>query len=118
MVSSFHSMAVPILTKQVTGHQTLRVSSQLKRAAARLTWPELNAHFGTPQDLLDLSMALHSRGMYLMVDVVGHFKGTLEHGLIQTGRKSRWCFLQCRVSTRKTVRSVRLGRRLSPFCVS
>lgn len=31
---------------------------------------ELNHHFGTPQDLLDLSQALHNRGMYLMVDVV------------------------------------------------
>ncbi|RMJ23802.1 hypothetical protein PHISP_05323 [Aspergillus sp. HF37] len=30
----------------------------------------LNSHFGTRQDLLDLSDALHSRGMYLMLDVV------------------------------------------------
>lgn len=40
--------------------------------------PELNAHFGTPQDLLDLSTALHSRGMYLMVDVVSLLQSTLD----------------------------------------
>ncbi|RJE20282.1 hypothetical protein PHISCL_07391, partial [Aspergillus sclerotialis] len=37
-------------------------------------WPKdlysLNAHFGTHQDLLDLSGALHKRGMYLMMDTV------------------------------------------------
>ncbi|KAL4924085.1 alpha-amylase [Aspergillus undulatus] len=37
-------------------------------------WPldlnSLNSHFGTHQDLLDLSDALHSRGMYLMMDTV------------------------------------------------
>lgn len=34
----------------------------------------LNEHFGTEQDLKDLSQALHDRGMYLMVDVVtNHF---------------------------------------------
>ncbi|KAI0876868.1 alpha-amylase [Hypoxylon argillaceum] len=34
----------------------------------------LNAHFGTAADLQALSAALHSRGMYLMVDVVvNHF---------------------------------------------
>ncbi|KAB8220203.1 glycoside hydrolase superfamily [Aspergillus novoparasiticus] len=37
-------------------------------------WPldlySLNSHFGTHQDLLDLSEALHSRGMYLMMDTV------------------------------------------------
>ncbi|KAL4862852.1 hypothetical protein BDV12DRAFT_206909 [Aspergillus spectabilis] len=37
-------------------------------------WPldlySLNSHFGTHQDLLDLSDAIHSRGMYLMVDTV------------------------------------------------
>ncbi len=31
---------------------------------------EINDHFGTSQDLIDLSAALHARGMYLMVDVV------------------------------------------------
>ncbi|RDW87069.1 alpha-amylase [Aspergillus mulundensis] len=37
-------------------------------------WPlnlyNLNDHFGTHQDLLDLSDALHDRGMYLMMDTV------------------------------------------------
>ena len=34
----------------------------------------LNPNFGTPDDLKDLSNALHARGMYLMVDVVvNHF---------------------------------------------
>ena len=37
-------------------------------------WPldlySLNSHFGTHQDLLDLSKALHDRGMYLMMDTV------------------------------------------------
>lgn len=37
-------------------------------------WPvdlhSLNAHFGTKRDLLDLSDALHARGMYLMMDTV------------------------------------------------
>ncbi|RAL02188.1 alpha-amylase [Aspergillus ibericus CBS 121593] len=37
-------------------------------------WPldlySLNSHFGTHQDLLDLSDALHDRGMYLMMDTV------------------------------------------------
>ncbi|KAJ5158950.1 Alpha-amylase [Penicillium coprophilum] len=37
-------------------------------------WPlnlnNLNSHFGTHQDLLDLSAAVHSRGMYLMMDTV------------------------------------------------
>ncbi|QSS61847.1 alpha-amylase AmyA [Histoplasma capsulatum] len=31
---------------------------------------QLNPHFGTRQDLLDLARELHSRGMYLMVDIV------------------------------------------------
>ncbi|OCF59966.1 hypothetical protein L486_02639 [Kwoniella mangroviensis CBS 10435] len=36
---------------------------------------ELNKHFGTAQDLLDLSAAIHVRGMYLMVDVVANHVG-------------------------------------------
>ncbi|KIR63793.1 alpha-amylase [Cryptococcus bacillisporus CA1873] len=40
---------------------------------------ELNHHFGTAQDLLDLSQALHDRGMYLMVDVVANHVGTQDH---------------------------------------
>ncbi|KAI8629132.1 alpha-amylase [Xylariaceae sp. FL1651] len=35
----------------------------------------LNAHFGTADDLKNLSAALHSRGMYLMVDVVTNHYG-------------------------------------------
>ena len=40
----------------------------------------LNDHFGTEQNLLDLSAALHSRGMYLMVDVVTNHMGYLGCG--------------------------------------
>ncbi|ORY31951.1 glycoside hydrolase superfamily [Naematelia encephala] len=36
---------------------------------------KLNPHFGTSQDLKDLSEALHARGMYLMVDVVVNHVG-------------------------------------------
>ncbi|ODO01867.1 hypothetical protein L198_02595 [Cryptococcus wingfieldii CBS 7118] len=36
---------------------------------------QLNKHFGTPEDLRDLSEALHKRGMYLMVDVVANHVG-------------------------------------------
>jgi alpha-amylase len=36
-----------------------------------LIFVELNPYFGTMKDLQDLSLALHQRGMYLMVDVVG-----------------------------------------------
>ncbi|OCF41740.1 hypothetical protein I317_04444 [Kwoniella heveanensis CBS 569] len=36
---------------------------------------ELNPHFGTANDLKDLSAALHARGMYLMVDVVANHVG-------------------------------------------
>ncbi|KAF7367485.1 Alpha-amylase [Mycena sanguinolenta] len=41
-------------------------------------WPEnlyaLNSNFGTEQDLIDLITACHSRGMYLMLDIViNHF---------------------------------------------
>jgi len=31
---------------------------------------QLNSHFGTDADLRELTSALHSRGMYLMVDIV------------------------------------------------
>lgn len=37
----------------------------------------LNEHFGTDQDLKDLSSALHARGMYLMVDVVTNHFGSV-----------------------------------------
>ncbi|WRT63429.1 uncharacterized protein IL334_000334 [Kwoniella shivajii] len=36
---------------------------------------ELNRRFGTPEDLIDLSAAIHARGMYLMVDVVTNHVG-------------------------------------------
>ncbi|KAK3677472.1 hypothetical protein LTR37_021527 [Vermiconidia calcicola] len=36
---------------------------------------EINSHFGTADDLRALSRALHSRGMYLMVDVVVNHNG-------------------------------------------
>jgi alpha-amylase len=32
----------------------------------------MNPHFGTAQDLKDLSAALHQRGMYLMLDVIAN----------------------------------------------
>lgn len=35
-----------------------------------LNFDNLNSHFGSHQDLLDLSAAVHSRGMYLMMDTV------------------------------------------------
>jgi alpha-amylase len=35
----------------------------------------INSNFGTPSDLQALSSALHSRGMYLMVDVVTNHMG-------------------------------------------
>lgn len=56
--------------------------SQVSHSAGFQSWltdlAELNAHFGTPRDLLDLSNALHARGMYLMVDVVSllHYSPT------------------------------------------
>lgn len=40
----------------------------------------LNSHFGTEADLLDLSAALHGRGMHLMVDVVTNHMGYLGCG--------------------------------------
>lgn len=36
---------------------------------------EVNANYGTAQDLRDLANALHARGMYLMVDVVANHMG-------------------------------------------
>jgi len=41
----------------------------------------LNSHFGSAADLNDLSSALHSRGMYLMVDVVVNHNGYNGDGL-------------------------------------
>jgi alpha-amylase len=39
---------------------------------------ELNARFGTRQDLLDLIAAAHARGMYVMVDVVANHIGPVD----------------------------------------
>jgi alpha-amylase len=41
---------------------------------------ELNSNFGTKDDLINLSAALHSRGMYLMVDVVTNHMGYVGRG--------------------------------------
>ncbi|KAI0533916.1 alpha-amylase [Xylaria digitata] len=43
----------------------------------------LNSHFGTPDDLKQLSSALHARGMYLMVDVVvNHYAANMAPGSV------------------------------------
>ncbi|OAX80092.1 hypothetical protein ACJ72_05585 [Emergomyces africanus] len=41
---------------------------------------QVNHHFGTREDLLDLSKALHDRGMYLMVDVVINNMAAITNG--------------------------------------
>jgi alpha-amylase len=46
---------------------------------------ELNPHFGTKQDLVDLSNALHRRGMYLMVDVVANHVGAVSKATFLPG---------------------------------
>jgi alpha-amylase len=47
-------------------------------------WPdniyELNDRFGSREDLLDLGKALHSRGMYLMVDIVVNNMAAITNG--------------------------------------
>lgn len=40
----------------------------------------MNSNFGTEDDLIALSAALHQRGMYLMVDVVTNHMGYLGCG--------------------------------------
>lgn len=40
----------------------------------------VNSNFGTEDDLIALSAALHSRGMYLMVDIVTNHMGYLGCG--------------------------------------
>lgn len=43
----------------------------------------LNSHFGTTDDLKQLSKALHDRGMYLMVDVVvNHYGANMAPGSV------------------------------------
>lgn len=47
-------------------------------------WPlnlyNLNAHFGSAEDLLELSDAIHSRGMYLMMDTVINNMASITNG--------------------------------------
>ncbi|PYI01032.1 alpha-amylase AmyA [Aspergillus sclerotiicarbonarius CBS 121057] len=64
------------------GFDAVMISPIIKNIEGRVSygeayhgyWPQdlysLNPHFGTKQDLLDLSKALHDRGMYLMMDTV------------------------------------------------
>jgi alpha-amylase len=67
---------------QGMGFDAVMISPVVKNVEGRVSYGEayhgywqtdlysLNSHFGTRQDLLDLSDALHSRGMYLMLDVM------------------------------------------------
>lgn len=67
---------------QGMGFDAVMISPIMKNVQGRVSygeayhgyWPldlyTLNSHFGTHQDLLDLSDALHSRDMYLMMDTV------------------------------------------------
>ena len=67
---------------QGMGFDAVMISPIVENVAGRVSygeayhgyWPldlySLNSHFGTHQDLLDLSNALHDRGMYLMMDTV------------------------------------------------
>lgn len=67
---------------QGMGFDAVMISPIIKNIDGRVSygeayhgyWPldiyDLNSHFGTSQDLLDLSKALHARGMYLMMDTV------------------------------------------------
>lgn len=48
-------------------------------------WKNLNGHFGTAADLKDLSNALHSRGMYLMVDVAVNHAAALSQDTSNAG---------------------------------
>jgi alpha-amylase len=67
---------------QGMGFDAVMISPIIKNIDGRVSygeayhgyWPldiyDVNSHFGTSQDLLDLSDALHARGMYLMMDTV------------------------------------------------
>ncbi|KAJ5690457.1 glycoside hydrolase superfamily [Penicillium macrosclerotiorum] len=67
---------------QGMGFDAVMISPIIENIAGRASygeayhgyWPldlySLNSHFGTSQDLLSLSEALHSRGMYLLMDTV------------------------------------------------
>lgn len=70
----FDSIWISPITKNIDG-------STGQGEAYHGYWPvdlyNLNEHFGTSDDLKELSAALHKRGMYLMVDVVvNHFAAT------------------------------------------
>ncbi|EAW12376.1 alpha-amylase [Aspergillus clavatus NRRL 1] len=67
---------------QGMGFDAVMISPVIKNVEGRVEygeayhgyWPidlyELNPHFGTEQDLLDLSAAVHKRGMFLMMDTI------------------------------------------------
>ncbi|KAL2812802.1 glycoside hydrolase superfamily [Aspergillus cavernicola] len=67
---------------QGMGFDAVMISPIIKNIEERISYGEayhgywaqdmysLNLHFGTRQDLLDLSQALHDRGMFLMMDTV------------------------------------------------
>lgn len=95
--SRFH-IAFLADNSQVTGPRTclvrlhpLSISRGLGRGGQpdiltdRLLCTELNPHFGTKQDLVDLSNALHRRGMYLMVDVVANHVGAVSKATFLPG---------------------------------
>ncbi|KAL4781709.1 glycoside hydrolase superfamily [Aspergillus varians] len=67
---------------QGMGFDAVMISPIIKNIEERVSygeayhgyWPQdmfsLNPHFGTHEDLLDLSQALHNRGMFLMMDTI------------------------------------------------
>ncbi|KAJ5532021.1 glycoside hydrolase superfamily [Penicillium frequentans] len=67
---------------QDMGFDAVMISPIIENVAGRVSygeayhgyWPldlySLNSHFGSKQDLLDLSKEIHDRGMYLMMDTV------------------------------------------------
>ncbi|KAL3472474.1 glycoside hydrolase superfamily [Aspergillus californicus] len=77
---------------QGMGFDAVMISPIMKNVAGRVSygeayhgyWPldlySLNSHFGTHQDLLDLSDALHSRDMYLMMDTVINNMASVTNG--------------------------------------
>ncbi|PTU25070.1 hypothetical protein P175DRAFT_0528594 [Aspergillus ochraceoroseus IBT 24754] len=77
---------------QGMGFDAVMISPIIKNIDGRVSYGEayhgywaedlysLNPHFGTHQDLLDLSRALHDRGMYLMVDTVINNMAYITHG--------------------------------------
>ncbi|KAL2269917.1 hypothetical protein VTJ83DRAFT_2101 [Remersonia thermophila] len=63
----FTSVWISPVVKQIDGNS--KDGSSYHGYWAKDIW-SLNSAFGTEQDLKDLSSALHSRGMYLMLDIV------------------------------------------------